>query len=60
MFHFSSTLRWKKTPNRHFANRTKPEYENNYSLGASKGLAETIFLRRLDKNANIHQVAKNS
>ena len=49
-----------KTPNRHFANRTKPEYENNYSLGASKGLAETIFLRRLDKNANIHQVAKNS
>ena len=59
LFHFSSTLCWKTTPNRHFAKRTKPEYENNYCLGASKGLAETIFLHRLDKNENRHQVGKN-
>ena len=47
-------------PNRHSAMRRKLEYESNYCLEASKGLAETLFLHRLGENANIHQVAKNS
>ena len=54
LFYFSSTICWKKTPNRHFAMRTKPEYESKYCFEAPEGLAETIFLHRLGGSANRH------
>ena len=59
LFAFSSTLCWKMEPNRHSATRRKPEYESNYRLEASKGLAGTLFLHRLGEKRNRHQVVKN-